>query len=170
MSDNIQYQVGTHPHWRRLFPSKNGLLGAHDLIEGEEVVLKISGINENKEITTLNGKKETISTITFECGNEMALNVTRCKVLESLYDADPDGWIGKYIQIYIGKAKLQGLEVDSIHIRQVVPNISFDVNMYKDMLLNCSDLDELKTVFTTFPKSVKAELATLKDERKKELS
>jgi hypothetical protein len=57
--------------------------------------------------------------LTFEGGDKLSLNTTNVRTLARAYGKDSDAWVGKTIQLYIGKTEYRGEEQDSILVRPV---------------------------------------------------
>jgi len=170
---NIIYEPATTKHWRNLFPKKSMLLGCQNLNPGEELVLTIKSIEKEATVIGAKGRKDSVSLLHFEdCKLPMCLNVTKSRVLESLYGGYTDGWIGKPIQIFAGMVKEFGGsgKIPGLCIRQFKPNINEDISEYEDKIYNSANIDELKKAFVSIPKHIQGRLVELKDKRKQELS
>ena len=172
----VIYEATPTGHWMELFPKKNMVLGAHNLNDGEELVLIIDHIKSNVEIKT--GRKADpiamINLIYFVGGKPapMAMNVTNARILESLYGEKHAGWIGKAMQIH--KAQVRNPEgkgtVWGLCIRKLIPDMGEDVSEYVDKINNAADLDELRAAWTSAPKHIQPQLIKLTNERKAALS
>jgi hypothetical protein len=59
--------------------------------------------------------------LTFDGGDRLSLNTTNVRTLARAYGRDSDEWVGKTIELYIGKTEYRGEEQDSILVRPVSP-------------------------------------------------
>jgi len=59
--------------------------------------------------------------IIFQSGNRMSLNVTNGRTLAKHFGVESDDWIGKEVELAIGKVEYQGSTVDSIVIKPISP-------------------------------------------------
>ncbi len=163
--DNVIYQPSVTTHWRNLFESKAMLLGAHNLNQGEELVVKITGAGI-QSIKNKAGKEEKVPVITFENANPMVLNITNTKTIASLYGDLYENWIGKSIQVYAAKVKAFGVEQMALRVKLAVPASIDDMNMHANTLRQCQTVDQLKSAYMNLPVNVKGQLSQLKDEIK----
>jgi len=176
MSDeetNLIYEAAETTHWRNLFKKKSMLLGCQNLNPGEELVLVISKVEKDATVKGQNGREDTVSLLHFEkCPVPMCLNITKSKIIESLYGGYTDNWIGKPVQIYAGMVKEYGGKgkVPGLCIRQFKPSVGEDISEYQDKIEKAATMDELKTVFMATPKHLIPRLTEAKEKRKAELS
>lgn len=168
MSESIIYQPSVTTHWRNLFESKAMLLGAHNLNQGEELVVKITGAGI-QSIKNKAGKEEKVPVITFENANPMVLNITNTKTIASLYGDLYENWIGRSIQVYAAKVKAFGVEQMALRVKLVIPPNLDDMNLHANNISACKTLDELKSVYMALPMNVKGQLSALKDQVKSSL-
>jgi hypothetical protein len=62
--------------------------------------------------------------LVFEDGGILSLNATNTKILIRNYGPDGDGWVGKEIELTLGKVSYQGDENDSVVIKPISPQIA----------------------------------------------
>lgn len=105
-------------HWKT-FIDKD-FLADFDL-QGQDVNVTIEKVTGG-EITGEGGKKNR-KPVAHLVGKKkkLALNSTNCKVIESLYGKDVEGWAGKRITLYPTTTQFGGKEVGCIRIRPKVP-------------------------------------------------
>lgn len=111
-------------HWKKL--QNPDYLGAYSLVPGQDMILTISSVKQEKVIGP-DGKKEECMVCRFkELGvKPMILNVTNCKTIEKLYKTPYiEEWNGRKIQLFADKVKAFGDVVDALRIRPFVPNIN----------------------------------------------
>ena len=158
----IIYQPSVTTHWRNLFESKSMLLGSHNLNEGEELVCEITNTGI-QTIKNKSGKDENVPVILFNNAPPMVLNITNTKTIASLYGDLYDQWIGKSIQVYATKVKAFGAVTMALRVRPVIPANNQDLQQFTNQLNQCTNMDQLKSVFMALPNNVKPELTQLKD-------
>lgn len=109
-------------HWKKL--QNPDYLGAYSLNPGEDLILTIASVRQEK-VTGTDGKKEGCMVARFkENVKPMILNVTNCKTIEKLYKTPYiEEWAGRKIQIYAEKVKAFGDVVDALRIRPFVPAV-----------------------------------------------
>ena len=56
-------------------------------------------------------------------GRMVGLNVTNLRALGNYWGSETDAWIGKQIELFVGKTEFQGKVQDSIMIRPISPPI-----------------------------------------------
>jgi len=108
-------------HWKKL--DNPDYLGAYSLMDGETTELTatiekviVEGVKsdrgtENCKVAYLKGHKP------------MILNVTNCKVIQSIFDSPfIEDWKGKDITIYVDKVKAFGEVMDCLRIRKIDNN------------------------------------------------
>lgn len=108
------------PHWRTLQDEKE-FLYAFDL-QGKEVVVTIERVTGG-EVTGEGGKKSKKPVCKF-VGKEkkLALNVTNCKTIATLYGNETNDWAGKRIALYPTTTNAKsGETVECIRVRPREP-------------------------------------------------
>lgn len=164
-------EKGLNRHWKN-FKDKE-YLGSHNLEEGEEMLLTIVKFEGEEMVQQTEGSKAPMMVLYFkEDKPKMILNMTNSKTIESLYGSHPEKWIGKQILIYTAKGiKAFGKTQDALRIRDFIPKIDIEVAEWEKKLSIARNLEELKTIWATFPVSVRnsATLIAIKDELKKKL-
>jgi hypothetical protein len=56
-------------------------------------------------------------------GRMLSLNITNMRALASVWGTETDAWIGKEIELYVGKIQFQGELRDSVLVRPISPAI-----------------------------------------------
>jgi hypothetical protein len=56
-------------------------------------------------------------------GRMLSLNVTNMRALASAWGTETDAWIGKEVELYVGKIQFQGQDRDSVLVRAISPAI-----------------------------------------------
>lgn len=130
-------------HWKKQF--NYDYLGAHDLNEGEEIILTI---NETKrvEVTNPDGKKSMCFVAYFkEPSKPMILNKTNCKTITKVFNTPYiEEWKGIRICIYVMKGvRAFGDTVDALRVKNINPDDK--------------TLDEIKKLFELHKKNMSAE-------------
>lgn len=165
-------QKGLNRHWKNYLDKE--YLGAHNLEEGEELLLTIAKFEGEELVQGADGSKSSKPVLYFkEDKPKMILNITNANTLTSLYGSHPEDWINKQVQIYTAKGiKSFGKLTDALRIRDFIPKIEVDVMAYGEKLDVAKTLEELKTVWSTFPVSARnnEDLVALKDRIKAKLS
>jgi len=183
LSDDIRkivYKTSDTGHWKTKFKQKNMLIGPHNLNKDEELVVQIDNL-ENSKLLDRNGKEVDIATISFKgIPNHMNLNITNARIIEALYGEHVDGWVGNWIQIYVaqvrnpaGKGTVPGLCVrrekppeqttQDDYKKTIEPE---QLEIYKNAMLACKDVDQLKKVYKSLPFEAQVELEYIKEEMK----
>jgi hypothetical protein len=57
--------------------------------------------------------------LVFETGDILSLNATNTKTLIRAFGSDSDGWIGKQIELYLGKLQYQGSTQEGVIVRPI---------------------------------------------------
>jgi hypothetical protein len=167
-------EKGTNRHWKN-FLDKD-YLGSHNLERGEEMLLTIEQFEGEEMVIKVGGKndeKVAKQVLYFkEDAPKMILNITNGNTIANLYGSHPDKWIGKQIQVFATPVKAFGKTQDALRIRDFIPKIDVDVEAYGAKLAKATTLDELKRIWSTFPMSARNDkaLITKKDELKAKLS
>lgn len=150
-------------HWKN-FLDKD-YLGSHNLEKGEEMLLTIEKFEGEEMVRKLDGEKDQKMpkpVLYFkEDVPKMIMNITNGNVLSALYGSHPDEWIGKQIQIYAASVKAFGKTQDALRIRDFIPKITVDVSGFTEKLSQAKNLDELKSVWSTFPVSARNDAALI---------
>lgn len=159
-------EKGANRHWKN-FLDKD-YLGSHNLEKGEEMLLTIQKFVGEEEVTTADGKKQKQVLYFKEDVPKMIMNITNGNILTQLYGSHPEGWVGKQIQVYATPVKAFGKTQDALRIRDFVPKIKVDIDLYTSKLMEAKNLEDLKRIWTSFPVSARndKELITRKDNLK----
>lgn len=163
-------EKGKNRHWKN-YLDKN-YLGAHNLEEGEEFLLTIEKFEGEEMVQTADGSKSSKQVLYFkEDKPKMILNITNATTIASLYGNHPEDWVGKQIQVYSANVKAFGKQQDALRIRDFIPKIEVDVVEYGQKMDVAVNLEELKTIWSGFPVSVRnnPEMIVLKDKVKARL-
>lgn len=160
---------GSNRHWKNFLDK--GYLGSHNLEKGEEMLLTIEKFEGEEEVTSAQGKAPKPVLYFKEEVPKMIMNITNGNTLTMLYGSHPDQWIGKQIQVFATPVKAFGKVQDALRIRDFIPNIKVDVEGYFAKLVIAKDLNELKTIWSTFSVSARnsKDLIIKKDELKAKL-
>jgi hypothetical protein len=108
-------------HWKSM--TERDWLFAFDLA-GKDVTLTIDRVVAG-ELTGTGGKKSRKPVVHFKEGKEkkpLALCVTNCKVIASMYTNDVEKWVGKRVTLYPTVTQFAGEEVECIRVRPRIPN------------------------------------------------
>lgn len=163
-------EVQETKHWKTLFP--HDLLGAHNLNEGEELVVTIKAIKIEK-VTGTNGEESNLPVVHFS-GKvpKMVLNKTNAKTIAKMHGNEYEAWVGKAVQIYATKTRAFGEMVDALRIRDKVPVIDLDVTDALKKLKGAKSLQELQTAFLGLPRDERSDtrVITEKDALKAKFS
>lgn len=163
-------EKGQNRHWKN-FVDKD-YIGSHNLEEGEEMLLTITKFEGEEPVTGSDGSKQVKPVLYFEEDvPKMIMNMTNGNVVSSLYGTHPEKWIGRQIQIYVGKVKAFGKLQDALRVRDFVPKIIVDIELHTQKLMEAKDLNQLKDIWSKFPVSVRndKEMITRKDSLKTKL-
>ncbi|MDB5258092.1 MAG: hypothetical protein JWM14_2787 [Chitinophagaceae bacterium] len=147
-------QKATNRHWKN-FVDKD-YLGSHNLESGEELLVTIERFMGEEPVKNADGK-ESLKTVLYfkEEVPKMIMNITNGNTISNLYGTHPDQWIGKQIQIYAAPVKAFGKTQDALRIRDFIPKINVDISTYESKMKTAKSLDELKTIWTSFPASAR---------------
>jgi hypothetical protein len=163
MSDtSLVFEPSHTTHWKTLFPSKNLLLGSHNLNEGEELVATMKAV-ATQEIKDQQGNAEAVPIVQFDNAPPMVLNMTNSKIIAALYGDDYQAWVGRSVQIYATKVRAFGKDTTALRIREAIPDTNEDITDHENALKACTTMDDLKTVFMGLPKHLKTRLIPTKD-------
>ena len=58
-------------------------------------------------------------------GNVLGLNKTNLHTLASAWGPETDAWIGKEVELYVGKTMYQGQQHDSVLVRTISPHTAW---------------------------------------------
>jgi len=169
---DIVYEPSKTGHWKTLFPSKNNLLGSHNLKPGEEIVLTIKDISIKKVKSARSPNGDDVPVIHFDNTKVPAfcLNVTNSKTISSMYGSVYKDWIGKKIQLYATMVKdFGGGKTEGLRVRPKKPVESKDVEMHSKILKECKSIEELKEVWGLIPNALQGQLIDVRDEMKGKL-
>jgi hypothetical protein len=172
----IIYDVAPTGHFKELYAKKNMVLGAHNLLESDELVLTIDHIEADVEIKT--GRREDptalINLIHFEGGKAqpMAMNISNATIIASLYGEQHVKWKGKAIQIHRAMVKNPGGKgkVPGLCVRKLIPDVGEDFAEHEDKIKEATNLKELRAAFLATPKHLQSKVTNLTNERKAELA
>lgn len=108
------------PHWKSM--TERDWLFAFDL-QGKDVTLTIDKV-EAGQVTGTGGKKSKKPVVHFREGQNkkpLALAVTNCKAIATLYGNETEDWVGKRITLYPTTTTFGGEVVECIRVRPVKP-------------------------------------------------
>lgn len=161
--------VGTNRHWKNFLDKE--YLGAHNLEEGEEMLLTIAKVVGNEAVTTADGTKTKIVLYFKENVQKMILNITNGNILTTLYGSHPDGWIGKKIQVYPASVKAFGKVQDALRIRDSRPKEDVNLDEFRTKLEVAKTLEELGEIWKSLPLTIKTDkgVEAIKNELKAKL-
>ncbi len=112
-------------HWKSFFDANGAnanFLFSYDLL-GKEHHLLIKKVTQG-ELTGDKGRKTRKAVLTFEgAKKQLALNVTNCKTIATLYGTDTREWAGKAITIFPTMTDFGGTPVECIRIRTKAPKV-----------------------------------------------
>ena len=157
-------EKGTNRHWKNFIDKE--YLGSHNLEKGEEMLLTIEKFIGEEEVKGTDGKASNKPVLYFtENVPKMIMNITNGNTITALYGTHPDDWVGKQVQIFATPVKAFGKTQDALRIRDFKPRIDTDTKLYIDKLNTTKTLEELKTIFSSFPRSAQtnAEVVSAKD-------
>lgn len=164
-------EKGLNRHWKNYLDKD--YLGAHNLEEGEEMLLTIAKFEGEELVQSADGTKQSKPVLYFkEDKPKMIMNLTNGATLTTLYGSHPENWVGKQVQIYTAKGvKSFGKLVDALRIRDFIPKIEVDVVEYGQKMDAAKNVTDLKKIWLEFPVSVRnnAEMIALKDKVKARL-
>lgn len=109
-------------HWKKL--TNPNYLGAYSIENGQDLILTIKYVQEEKVIGT-DGKKDDCVVCHFaENAKPMILNATNMKTITKLYKTPYiEEWSGKKIQIGVEKVKAFGDVVEALRVRNRIPSV-----------------------------------------------
>ncbi len=55
----------------------------------------------------------------FQDGGVLTLNTTNMRVLANAWSTDTDLWLGKEVELYVGKTKFQDRQIDSVLVKPI---------------------------------------------------
>ena len=94
------------------------------LFAGEHF-LKVADLNDGtaqKTIAVVKSGKYDKPNIVFEDGDLLSLNVTNTRCLMRAYGGNSTDWVGKTIELYVGKVEIQDGDIkDAILVRPISP-------------------------------------------------
>ena len=148
-------------HWKNFVDKE--YLGSHNLEKGEEMLVTIEKFVGEEEVTTADGKKQKQVLYFKEDVPKMIMNITNGNTLSALYGSHPDGWVGKQIQLFVAN-NIKGFgksNMEAIRIRDFIPKRDINVATYEAKLKPATTQAELKTIWVTFPASVRNDAAMI---------
>lgn len=156
-------------HWKKTF--NPDYIGAYVLEPGEEKTVTITKV-VNEMVVGQNGKKEECTVAYLKNDKPFILNRTNCKTITKLYDTPYiEEWAGKSVIIYADKVKAFGEQVEALRIRMRKPEmVKKDYTSAINKLKQCTNLEQLKSVYTSLTKDEQAGTVSIKDELKEKLS
>lgn len=163
-------EKGNNRHWKN-FLDKD-YLGSHNLEKGEEMLLTIERFEGEEMVQKVDGKKDekvAKQVLYFrEDVPKMIVNITNASMIANLYGSHPEQWIGKQIQVYATPVKAFGKLQDALRVRDFIPKINVDIDLYSGKLAEAKDAEDLKNIWNSFPRSAKnaPELISRKDHLK----
>jgi ribosomal protein L34E len=109
-------------HWKKL--TNPNYLGAYSIENGQDLILTIDYIKEEK-VTGTDGKKDDCVVCHFkENAKPMILNATNMKTITKLFGTPYiEDWSGRQIQIGTEKIKAFGDIVDALRVRKKLPQV-----------------------------------------------
>lgn len=110
--------LGDGTHWRMFYDSR--VLRWWHLPPGRDVTLTIERISGLDGTVGRESKRQLMARFK-NTRMPFALNATNCTTLEQLYGADPHGWAGQRVVLYVTKTEMQGKTVDCIRVRPSRP-------------------------------------------------
>lgn len=144
-------------HWKN-FLDKD-YLGSHNLEAGEEMLLTIAKFEGEEMVTKVGGannEKQPKPVLYFkEDAPKLIMNITNGNTISALYGSHPDSWIGKKIQVYAASVKAFGKTQDAIRIRDFKPKDDINSSEFISKLGAAKTLEELSAIWKSLPLSVK---------------
>lgn len=107
--------LGDGRHWRKFYDSR--VLRYWHLPDGKDITLLIESVTE------ATSKVKTQLVLHFKGAKlPLAMNATNCMTIEQLYGADPHGWAGNRITLYMTTTEYNAKTVPCIRIRPRKPS------------------------------------------------
>lgn len=107
-------------HWKKL--TNPNYLGAYSIENGQDLILTIKTVREEKVIGTDGKKDDCVVCYFYENVKPMILNATNMKQITKLYKTPfIEEWTGKKIQVGIEKVKAFGDIVEALRVRKNIP-------------------------------------------------
>ena len=156
-------------HWKKTF--NPDYIGAYVLEPGEEKTVTITKV-VNEMVVGQNGKKEECTVAYLQNEKPFILNRTNCKTITKLYDTPYiEEWSGKSVIIYADKVNAFGEQVEALRIRMRRPEpVKKDYSEAIRKLEQCTNLEQLKSVYMSLTKDEQAGTVSIKDKLKTKLS
>lgn len=164
----------TATHWRKM--ANPEYYGSHDLINPDgtfrEITVTIDKVS-SKEIAGDGGKKSQKNILHTKETKPIILNNVNQRVI-SWVAGTPfvEKWAGHRITIYVEKVKAFGETTDALRVRKTKPGAVKQVDYTSEIqqIAECTTLEQLGTLWMTFPGETKTALLSYKDKRKTELT
>lgn len=103
-------------HYEALFDSK--YLRWMDIVEHGDVLVTISKIERNVELTLRGGVKKKSPLLHFKGASKpLVLIKTNSESIAEIYGNKPSNWIGKQVVLYVTTTDLKGKTVNCIRIK-----------------------------------------------------
>ena len=169
----IIHEPAPTTHWKTLHKSKMLLLGSQNLNEGEELVMTIKRFDPEGEIKNHRGATEVKPFVYFEeTETPMIINIVNSKILEGLYGSDYSKWIGKQVQIFVGKDRNPngGGQVDCLRFRSFIPEADVDTTEWEKAIAECNSVDDITKVWKKIPKHLHGKVQPFATAKKEELA
>lgn len=169
----VNTKIEKTDHWKTHFDYE--YLGSHNLKEGEEVIVEIEKVVDEK-VFVPGENAEKVKLVVHFRGQEdykMILNVTNAKTLERLFSTpNVSEWPGRKIQIYAADVNAFGQSMKALRIRDFLPKETIDNTAALNKLKKAKTKEELKTAFSKLSKAemFDTEVMALKDSLKTSLS
>jgi len=61
--------------------------------------------------------------VRFQDDTALGLNVTNLRTLSNAWGPETDGWIGREVELFVGKLKYNGAENDAVLVRPISPAV-----------------------------------------------
>lgn len=107
-------------HWKKL--TNPNYLGAYSIENGQDLVLTIRNVREEKVIGADGKKDDCVVCYFYENVKPMILNSTNMKTIQKLYKTPYiENWVGKQIQIGVEQVRAFGDIVDALRVRNFLP-------------------------------------------------
>jgi hypothetical protein len=89
--------------------------------------LKVNDVRDGPlqlQIAAINDGKYEKPDAVFETGEMLSLNATNVRTLVRAYGSNSDGWIGKEVELVLGRVKFQGEPQDAVIVKPISPPIA----------------------------------------------
>ena len=88
--------------------------------------VKVDDVKEGpikEQIDTVTIGKWDKPNLVFESGNLLSVNATNNLILMRAYGRNSDDWVGKEVELYLGKIEFQGIPREAVLVRPISPPI-----------------------------------------------